>query len=289
VAAAPETPTLDYFQAHLTPYGQWVSVPEAGSCWVPAQANDPLWRPYMDGGHWEYTDAGWFWQSDYPWGDISFHYGRWIRNAYTGDRWAWVPGYDWAPSWVAWRYSDEGYLGWAPLPWGAEFRPGFGLYFHGALAVDIDFGLGFDAFVFVGCGHFWEHDFRRFVVGRDRARYFFAHSAIHNGYRMEGGRFHAEGLGRDRMREITHHEIVAHDAREMRRAQESRHTAERHAAHPEVRQADEHRAAATRGPSGSRGTTTARGQFGGKTTAQPKGAGSSSRSSSSTERKNDEK
>ena len=114
----------------------------------------------MDAGHWEYTDAGWFWQSDYPWGDIAFHYGRWIRNEFTGGRWAWVPAYDWAPSWVAWREGTGG-MGWAPLPWGVEFRAGAGLYWHGAaVTAGVDFGLGFDAFMFVGPDHFFGGDYR---------------------------------------------------------------------------------------------------------------------------------
>src|SRR6185369_4273322 len=29
--------------------------------------------------------------------------------------WCWVPGTEWAPSWVDWRYG-EGFVGWAPLP-----------------------------------------------------------------------------------------------------------------------------------------------------------------------------
>ncbi len=74
-AVVPATPTLEYFREQLTPYGQWVEVPGAGLCWQPAVA--PGWRPYYDGGHWLHTDEGWYWQSDYPWGDISFHYGRW--------------------------------------------------------------------------------------------------------------------------------------------------------------------------------------------------------------------
>jgi len=200
MTAPPETPTFDYFQSHLTPYGEWTEVPGIGPAWVPAEANNPEWRPYMDAGHWEYTDAGWFWQSDYPWGDIAFHYGRWIHNEYTRGRWAWVPAYDWAPSWVAWR-EGEGALGWAPLPWGVEFRVGAGLFWHGALVVDgVDFGLGFDAFVFVGHDHFWGGDYRRFAFDHARSREFFEHSRFHAGYRMEGGRLRAEGLGRDHIR-----------------------------------------------------------------------------------------
>src|SRR5262249_11150201 len=56
--------SLDAFQAQLAPYGNWVQVPGYGPCWQPTAAlADPLWRPYFDGGHWIYTDAGWSWQS----------------------------------------------------------------------------------------------------------------------------------------------------------------------------------------------------------------------------------
>ena len=98
-----------YFQAPLTPYGQWMDVP--GSVWPGSRwrRTNLDWRPYMDAGHWDYTDAGWYWQSDYPCGDIAFHYGRWIRNDFTAGRWAWVPAYDWAPSWVAWRGRRRGH------------------------------------------------------------------------------------------------------------------------------------------------------------------------------------
>ena len=39
-------------------------------------------------------------------------------------------------------------MGWAPLPWGVEYRAGVGLWWHGAaVGVGVDFGLGFDAFI----------------------------------------------------------------------------------------------------------------------------------------------
>jgi hypothetical protein len=234
MTAPPETPNMDYFQAHLTPYGQWVAVPDVGSAWIPAEANNPDWRPYMDAGHWEYTDAGWFWQSDYPWGDIAFHYGRWIRNGLTGDRWAWVPAYDWAPSWVAWREGAGG-MGWAPLPWGVEYRVGLGLYWHGGLLVDgIGIGLGFDSYVFVDHDHFWGGDYHRYAFDHERAREFYGHSEFHAGYRMEGGHLRAEGLGRDHMREITHHDIVEHRATELRHTEEHHNFARRTEEHHEV-------------------------------------------------------
>jgi hypothetical protein len=237
ITAPPETPTLDYFQAHLAPYGQWIDVPGIGPAWIPAEASNPEWRPYMDAGHWEYTDAGWFWQSDYPWGDIAFHYGRWIRNDFTGLRWAWVPAYDWAPSWVAWREGTGG-MGWAPLPWGVEFHAGVGLYWHGAAVVEgVDFGLGFDAFVFVGPDHFWGGDYHRYALDRVRAREFFDHSQFHAGYRIEGGRLRAEGLGREHVAEITRHEVVERKALDMRHEEERHNFTTRATAHQELTRA----------------------------------------------------
>lgn len=216
---APATPTFGYFQTQLEPYGHWIDVAGVGSCWVPAQASDPGWRPYMDSGHWEFTDAGWYWRSDYPWGEIAFHYGRWINDERTGFVWAWSPAYDWAPSWVCWRYGGGG-IGWAPLPWDARFEAGVGIVYHGGVAVDVDFGLSANVFIFVGSDHFWAHDYRAYAYPPDRARFAFAHSEIHNGYRMDHGHFVAVGLGRERMAALTHHEITVHPAHELRQAEE---------------------------------------------------------------------
>jgi hypothetical protein len=263
MTAPPETPTIDYFQAHLAPYGQWVDVPGVGAAWVPAEANNPGWRPYMDAGHWQFTDAGWFWQSDYAWGDMAFHYGRWVNNEFTSGRWAWVPGYDWGPSWVCWREGGVG-LGWAPLPWGVEFRAGLGLYWHGALVVDgVGFGLGFNAYVVVGTDHFWGGDYNRYVFDSVRTREFYEHSQFHAGYRMEGGHLQAEGLGREHMAAITHHEVVVHKASELRRTEENHNFAKRTAehkelTHPPARGREPARAEANRGTGANRSPAEAR-------------------------------
>jgi hypothetical protein len=211
--AAPVTATLPYFQSQLAPYGNWITLPGYGLCWQPVV--DPGWRPYYDGGNWAYTDEGWYWQSDYPWGDITFHYGRW---AYTAGGWVWVPGYDYAPAWVVWRHADDdGYVGWAPLPPGAIFVDG-GWIFNGTpVGVDFDFGLGAGFFTFVAYDHFWEHDFRHFIVPRDRLGFVFRRSVFENHYRMDHGRFINDGLNHDRMAAFTHHDIrpmAVHDLRQ---------------------------------------------------------------------------
>jgi len=105
------------FDETLSPYGQWVDTgegPNDGRAWRP----DPDvvgedFQPYASGGHWVYSDWGWTWESDYPWGWAPFHYGRWAMTPSWG--WVWYPGTVWAPAWVDWRFGG-GYIGWAPLP-----------------------------------------------------------------------------------------------------------------------------------------------------------------------------
>ncbi|HWY73964.1 MAG TPA: DUF6600 domain-containing protein [Verrucomicrobiae bacterium] len=204
--APPGTPPVsyDYFHDQLGGAGTWVATPNHGWCWRPAVAvADPFWRPYFDAGHWVYTDAGWCWQSDYPWGDIVFHYGRWHRDSVG---WLWVPGYDWAPAWVCWRQS-EGYCGWAPLPPAAVFRAGVGFAYGGRVGVDLDFGLAPFDFTFVAYDHFWDRNLHAFLLPRDRVDFVFGHSFIANGYRFDHGRFIVEGLGRDHIERFTHHEV----------------------------------------------------------------------------------
>jgi len=224
VTPAPSAPlpgsevTLTYFQGQLAPYGAWMNIPGSGLCWRPTVQDAELgWRPYFNGGHWDYTDDGWYWRSDYPWGEYTFHYGRWARDGRFG--WVWTPGYEWAPAWVCWRNAEaEGYCGWAPLPPGARFQAGVGLLWNGRLAVDVDFGLGADAFAFIPFGHFWDHDYRAFLAPSWHVPELFHRSILANGYRIVGGHFVVEGIGRERMGLLTHHEVAVgridvHDAR----------------------------------------------------------------------------
>lgn len=100
--------TADFY-APLTPHGGWVTVGSYGRCWRPASV-EVGWRPYCS-GHWVWTDVGWYWESDEPWGWATYHYGSWVYEGAYG--WVWVPGIEWAPAWVVWR-TGGGYCGWAP-------------------------------------------------------------------------------------------------------------------------------------------------------------------------------
>jgi hypothetical protein len=108
------------FYQELSPYGQWMDVPRYGRVW---SYNEPGFRPYATNGQWENTDQGWSWNSNYQWGSIPFHYGRWELDPYYG--WLWIPGYDYAPAWVVWSQAGDCY-GWAPLGFGLDINVSFG-------------------------------------------------------------------------------------------------------------------------------------------------------------------
>ena len=104
---------VDTFDDRLSPYGQWLIVPGQGRVWQPAiEYVGEAFYPYGSDGQWVYTDAGWVFDSDLPFGWAVFHYGRWLLDPDYG--WVWVPGRTWAPAWVTWRMGGE-YVGWAPM------------------------------------------------------------------------------------------------------------------------------------------------------------------------------
>jgi len=99
----------DFFTP-LAAQGAWIEVGSYGRCWQPAGVAVD-WQPYCY-GHWVWTDCGWYWETDEPWGWACYHYGRWVHHPERG--WIWAPGVEWAPAWVTWR-SGGGYIGWAPM------------------------------------------------------------------------------------------------------------------------------------------------------------------------------
>ena len=126
--------SFDTFHDQLAQYGAWVYSDRWGEVWMPFDVFYNF-RPYDTNGHWVYTeDYGWYWASDYPWGDIAFHYGRWVNDPYDG--WLWIPGYEWSPAWVMWRRNDR-YVGWMPMPPDRRFLGSSGVN------VGLNFGNGF--------------------------------------------------------------------------------------------------------------------------------------------------
>jgi len=172
---------VSYFYNDLSPYGTWVSLEGYGWCWQPRTVVIAHgWRPYCDGGHWVYTDAGWFWQSDYSWGWAPFHYGRWYQHPRCG--WVWTPDRVWGPAWVTWRVAGD-CCGWAPLPPRAEFDLRLGWRFNGvSVGASFDFGLGINAFAFIAFGDFCNHDLGHHCLPSARVTTIYRQTTIVNNY-----------------------------------------------------------------------------------------------------------
>ena len=125
LAEPPPGVSLGVFYSSLDPYGEWISISGDVYAWRPTQV-EADWRPYAY-GNWVWTDDGWYWASDEPWSWAVYHYGRWYYDDYYG--WVWIPGYDWAPAWVEWRYGGD-CVGWAPLGPYAVFSASFGIFYR---------------------------------------------------------------------------------------------------------------------------------------------------------------
>jgi hypothetical protein len=119
LSGAPQRLDAPTMRAALDGFGSWVEAPAYGVVWIPDERlRGPDFVPYLTAGQWIPTRVGWYWQSEYAWGAIPFHYGRWVR---FNNVWAWVPGSAFAPAWVDWRVGN-GWAAWAPLaPEGADF------------------------------------------------------------------------------------------------------------------------------------------------------------------------
>src|SRR5947209_8176026 len=125
VSGAGPTSGYSTFYTKLEPHGAWLETADYGYVWQPREAESSRsWRPYTN-GRWVYSDAGWTWISEEPFGWATYHYGRWTRLRGIG--WVWVPGNQWAPAWVSWRKSSD-YVGWAPLPPEARFDQRTGIH-----------------------------------------------------------------------------------------------------------------------------------------------------------------
>src|SRR5215470_15104185 len=56
--------SVDVFYDQLSPYGYWVDDPQLGHVFMPSDAN---YVPYSQ-GYWQYTNLGFVWVSDEPFG-----------------------------------------------------------------------------------------------------------------------------------------------------------------------------------------------------------------------------
>lgn len=177
---------ISVFQNELSPYGRWFNNPRFGQVWV---YDDPAFRPYATDGHWEYTNYGWSWISDFDWGWAPFHYGRWENDPFYG--WMWIPGYEWASAWVSWSQYD-GYYGWAPL--------GFGL------GINVSFGaIPYERWNFIPRQYMGSRDFYRHCES-PRNNYFRNAVTINNFYEGREGRF-TKGPERREVERFTNNRI----------------------------------------------------------------------------------
>jgi hypothetical protein len=152
--------SYDMFYTKLERFGDWRETSDYGYVWQPREAQSREWRPYTN-GHWVYSDAGWTWVSEEPFGWATYHYGRWARLRGVG--WVWVPGDEWAPAWVSWRTSNE-YVGWAPLPPEARFDRQAGIHKW----ADNYYDIGPDQYSFVAQKEFGSQRVERSVVPVER-------------------------------------------------------------------------------------------------------------------------
>ncbi|MEO5721621.1 MAG: DUF6600 domain-containing protein [Chthoniobacterales bacterium] len=153
--------SYDTFYRKLEPYGAWREAGDYGYVWQPRAAQKSRnWRPYTE-GRWAYTDAGWTWVSEEPFGWATYHYGRWTRLRGVG--WVWVPGEEWAPAWVSWRTSDR-HVGWAPLPPEARFERRTGI----KKWADSYYDIGADEYVFIPNEDIGAENIERSVIPVER-------------------------------------------------------------------------------------------------------------------------
>ncbi|HMK39727.1 MAG TPA: DUF6600 domain-containing protein, partial [Bacteroidota bacterium] len=174
------------FYSSLGSQGEWISMDGGTYAWRPLGV-DPAWRPYTD-GYWVWTDDGWYWASDEPWAWATYHYGRWYNDDYYG--WVWVPGYEWAPAWVEWRYG-ENCVGWAPLSPYAVFSASWGVHYRRYWATPYSY------WSFVDCRYMGYHGLHGYVYRTDENARFISRTRTAGSVRYENGRIVTRGPERE--------------------------------------------------------------------------------------------
>lgn len=208
-APPPDGANLSTFYESMSPYGTWTQDPAHGWVWQPSVVTaETQWQPYSQGGHWSWTDHGWYWESTYPWGWAAFHYGRWTRSPERG--WVWVPDTVWGSAWVDWRQSDT-YYGWAPLPPDSRFEPGIGFTLqNNHVGFDLHLNLSDRDYAFVPAERFLDVDLRLALVPKSRtARVYQQTTAINNSYAYNDNRVINKGVSPAIVSQKVHREIKA--------------------------------------------------------------------------------
>jgi hypothetical protein len=187
------TSATNPFYNDLAPYGTWVQQPDYGLVWQPTvETIDANWTPYVDAGQWLYSDCGWYWQSEYGWGWAPFHYGRWTNIPRRG--WVWVPGSQWGPAWVAWRYTDS-FVGWAPLPPGVGLNELAQLSFNSKpVGPNATLGLPPSAYSFVNVGSLTRHNVSQHLVSPIKAKELVQTSVLLDSYSLVHNRVFNKGV-----------------------------------------------------------------------------------------------
>jgi hypothetical protein len=186
-AVADDDPSaVTIYRDELDPYGHWVEHARWGVVWIPSVVVvGRHFTPYRSRGHWAVDDySQWTWVSDYAWGYIVFHYGRWV---WIGELqvWAWIPGRRYAPAWVVWRVGEPGwdYVGWAPMP------PSW--CWFGGIAVTCVYDPVW-AFWFVPSVYLFHVHWHAYVLHSKRAHVVARHTHIHHRHKHATGTAHGE-------------------------------------------------------------------------------------------------
>lgn len=177
--------SVGYFYSSLEPYGEWIEIDYDVYAWRPTRVGYN-WQPYSD-GRWVWTSDGWFWDSYEPFGWATFHYGRWYFDDYYG--WLWLPGNEWAPAWVEWRYDND-YIGWAPLPPYAEFRVNVGIHFT------ITWRSNYKHWHYVSFGHFCSPHVHNYYISQRNVYVIHSHTKYRTNYTYVNGRIYNGGVER---------------------------------------------------------------------------------------------
>jgi hypothetical protein len=178
--------SFNIFYSSLGAHGDWIPVDGGIYAWRPMGVAVG-WRPYTV-GRWIWTDDGWYWASDEPWGWAAYHYGRWYYDDFYG--WVWIPGYDWAPAWVEWRYGGD-YIGWAPLGPYAVFHISFGIHYSRHWVTPAYY------WSFLDCRHVGSPSVHRYVYRTEHNTRYIGRTRTVGNVRYDRGRIVSRGPERE--------------------------------------------------------------------------------------------